>query len=255
MVRVVLLAAVLVCSLGGATIRLYLKDGNYHQVREYEVQGDRVRYYSTERGDWEEIPLELVDLKKTEWEVKQKAEARKEEAQLMDAEEKAEREREREISQIPYEAGVFLAEGGKVVTLKQAESKMVNNKRRSILKVLTPIPVVSGKSTVELDGVKSAFVVTTDRPEFYIRLAAEERFGIARMTRTKTSRIVQRWNIVPVTNELIEETDMVEVFKQEMAPGLYKLWPTKPLEPGEYAVIEYTEGKGNIQVWDFSVVK
>jgi hypothetical protein len=37
-----------------------------------------------------------------------------------------------------------------------------------------------------------------------------------------------------------------------MAEGLYKIWPTKPLEPGEYAVMEYTDGKVNIQVWDFA---
>ena len=43
-----------------ATQRLYLKDGTYHMVREYKVQKDRVSYYSTERGDWEELPLELI---------------------------------------------------------------------------------------------------------------------------------------------------------------------------------------------------
>jgi len=33
---------------------------------------------------------------------------------------------------------------------------------------------------------------------------------------------------------------------------VYKIWPVKPLTPGEYAVYQYTEGKGNIQVWDFA---
>ena len=69
------------------------------------------------------------------------------------------------------------------------------------------------------------------------------------------SRIVQTLNIVPVSNEIVEETDIVETFKQQIAEGLYKIWPTKPLEPGEYAVVEYTEGKGNIQVWDFAVAR
>ena len=45
--------------LGAATVRLYMKDGSYHSVREYETKGDRVRYYSTERSEWEEIPLDL----------------------------------------------------------------------------------------------------------------------------------------------------------------------------------------------------
>ena len=31
---------------------------------------------------------------------------------------------------------------------------------------------------------------------------------------------------------------------------LYRIWPEKPLEPGEYAVMEYTDGKLNMQVWD-----
>ena len=54
-----------------ANVRLYLKDGTYHVVREYQTQPDRVRYYSIERGDWEELPLEMVDLKRTEAEIQQ----------------------------------------------------------------------------------------------------------------------------------------------------------------------------------------
>ena len=56
------------------TFKLYLKDGDFHLVREYQLQGDRIRYYSTERGDWEEIPKQLVDLEKTERERKTKDE-------------------------------------------------------------------------------------------------------------------------------------------------------------------------------------
>jgi len=143
--------------------------------------------------------------------------------------------------------------GGQVNTLKQAEVKTVNNKRRSILKAVSPIPVVAGKSTVELDGLKSAFTVQAERPDFYFRLAEQERFGIVRMKPAKASRIVQILNLVPVSNEVVEETDIVETFRQQLGEGLYKIWPTKPLAPGEYAVVEYTEGKGNIQVWDFSL--
>ena len=41
--------------------RLILKDGNYQMVRKYEVAGDRVRYLSLERNEWEELPYDLVD--------------------------------------------------------------------------------------------------------------------------------------------------------------------------------------------------
>jgi hypothetical protein len=236
-----------------AAVRLYMRDGQYHTVREYKVEGDRVRFYSTERGEWEEIPLELVDLKRTQGEIRQKEEARREEARQIDAEDAAERAQREEIERIPWEAGVFVAEGDKVTTLKQAESKVVNNRRRSVLKVITPIPIVSGKATVELDGPTSAYTVPKNRPEFYIRLAAEERFAIVKLIPGKTSRIVQKWDIVPVSKEIVEQTEIIETFKQQLADGLYKIWPTKPLEAGEYAVVEYTEGKGNIQVWDFTV--
>jgi hypothetical protein len=253
MLRTIIVLISLLGVAQAATVRLYLKDGSYHNVREYQKQADRVRYYSTERGDWEEIPLDLVDLKRTEQETADKEKQRQEDAAIIDAEEKAERAQRREIERIPMEPGVFGVEGEKLTVYKLAESKMVNNRRRSILKAITPVPMISGKSTVELDGLKSPTVLSADRPEFYIRLAAEERFAIARLKPAKTTRIVQTWNIVPVTKEIIEETDIIETFKQQLADGLYKIWPTKPLTPGEYAVIEYTEGKGNIQVWDFAI--
>ena len=36
--------------------KLVFKDGTFQLVRDYEKKGDRVRYFSLERGEWEEIP-------------------------------------------------------------------------------------------------------------------------------------------------------------------------------------------------------
>src|SRR5579863_2163973 len=53
----------------GANHRLILKDGSYQSVRQYELVGDRVRYLSQDRGEWEEMPADLVDWDATrKWE-------------------------------------------------------------------------------------------------------------------------------------------------------------------------------------------
>jgi len=236
-----------------ASLKLYLKDGGYHTVREYEVKQDRVRYYSTERGDWEEIPLDLVDLARTKKEVSERETEVRAEKEANAAEDKAEREMRREVARVPKEAGAYWIRGDEMAALKQAESKVVTDKKRSVLKAITPIPLVAGKATVEVDGSHSAFIIGEDRPEFYFRLSAQERFGIVRLNPTKSARIVEKWNIIPVSKEIISEQDIVEIFRHQVGEELYKIWPQKPLAAGEYAVIQFTEGKGNTQVWDFRV--
>src|SRR6266853_4980546 len=45
--------------------KLVLKDGTFQLVRDYQRNGERVRYLSAERGDWEEIPAAMVDWEAT----------------------------------------------------------------------------------------------------------------------------------------------------------------------------------------------
>jgi hypothetical protein len=237
----------------GATVRLYLKDGTFHLVREYELQQDRVRYFSTERDEWEEIPLELVDLARTKKEAAAFEESVKADAKAQAEEDAAERTARLEVEKIPVEAGAYCINGDKLEPMKVAESKVVNNKRRNVLKVLSPVPMVPGKSTVELDGETSQTRVKQDRPEFYFRLSAEERFGIVKLTPKKGARVVENVTIIPVSKEMVEEPQLVETFKKQVGELVFKIWPVAALEPGEYALVQYTEGKLNMQVWDFGV--
>ena len=255
MIRLMLAALLLPLLLLADNFRLYLTDGTWHQVSEYKLEADRVRYYSVERGDWEEIPASLVDLKKTEAERHVVVEADKKAAAADDAEEKFEREQSRILSLIPMNPGVYYLDAEKVFTVKQAESKIVTSKKRSVLKAMSPVPLVPGKATIELDGEHSAFVVRESRPAFWFRLSATERFGILRCRPKKDVRVVEKWSIMPATNEISSDRETLEIFRQQVGNDLYKLWPQEPLTPGEYALIQFAEGEGGIQLWDFRVEK
>jgi hypothetical protein len=234
-----------------ANFKLYLKDGSSHLVREYKVEADRVRYYSVERSDWEEIPLDLVDLKRTEAEVKERQAAIEKEAKIFTVEEQAERQQTAEVSRVPQDPGVYLVEGKELRPLKQAESKAISNKGRSVLKVLMPLPVIASETSVEIDGARASQVVASAEPEFYFRLAYDERSAIFKLTPKKDSRLVQKWTVESITGEIAETQEEVPVFRRQLEDGLYKIWPREALKPGEYAVVEYTAEQHNIQVWDF----
>ncbi|MGE5054858.1 MAG: hypothetical protein ACM3WP_11900, partial [Acidobacteriota bacterium] len=96
--------------------RLILKDGSYQSVTKYEVKGDRVRYYSSEREEWEELPNSLVDWPATDkYEKDRAASAAAPEAVQLDKELEHENElAEAQLPQvapglrIPMRDGVFL---------------------------------------------------------------------------------------------------------------------------------------------------
>jgi hypothetical protein len=258
-VRAVVLLLLAAALLFGDTFKLYLKDGDFHMVREYKVEGDRVRYYSTERGDWEEIPVALVDLDKTEHEHNARKEQQQQDARAQDQEDQALREQRREIASIPMDPGGYYNQDGKISALKLADYQVVTSKKRKTLQMLSPVPLVTGKASVVIKGTRSPFIIKEPRPNFYMRLAKEERFGIVRLTPKKDVRIVEDISIAPVVKMAYEERKQMDTFEQEMAEGLYRVWPEKPLEPGEYALIEFngTEEKQQDEVelliWDFAV--
>lgn len=252
----VVVVLLLVLALAGfaANVKLYLKDGTYHIVREYQIQTDRVRYYSVERSEWEEIPLDLVDLKRTESEVADRQTALQKEEKVIAEEDAAERAVQKEASRIPQDPGVYWVDGKETKVMKAGEVVVHTNKGRSILQKLSPIPTISGKGTLEMSGAHSPNIFTDPEQEFYIQLSEIEGFGIAKITTKGAIRIVENLTYSPIDKTMVEEErTMVSILHRQISDGLYKIWAKDPLEPGEYAVVEYTDGKVNIQVFDFAI--
>src|ERR1017187_8542242 len=112
--KYLLALAILACTAWAANLKLYMKDGSYHIVREYQVQPDRVHFYSVERSDWEDVPLDLVDLKRTQSEAAEREARLEEDAKVMAQEDQAERELAKEKSRIPQDPGAYWLLGNQV---------------------------------------------------------------------------------------------------------------------------------------------
>jgi hypothetical protein len=253
--RIVVAFLTLAISLMAANLKLYLKDGDYQVVREYKVEGDIIRYYSVDRSDWEEMPVALVDLKRTEAESSAKKEKIDKQAKALGEEDEAKRELRKEILKIPTDPGVYRVVSDELQVFKQADTVVHNNKGRSILKAISPVPLVPGKATIEISGEHASMVLRDEsRPEFFMQLSLQDTLSMVKLTAKDGVRIVERLRVEPVVNIVTEERDQIDVFtKQLTESGLYKIWPQDGLEKGEYALIEYEEGKANPRVWDFRI--
>src|SRR5262252_1937924 len=53
---------------------------------------------------------------------------------------------------LPSEEGMFAVEGKKITHLEQAELESHRDKKQALKQIITPIPIVPGKTNVELTG-------------------------------------------------------------------------------------------------------
>jgi hypothetical protein len=171
--------------------RLILKDGTYQVIRKYEVVGDRVRYLSLERGDWEEVPENLVDWNATrKWEQNhtgpyqgaEEASPGMKEAEELDKEEAAERNdakaRMPEVVkglELPDEDGVWILDyyQGKPELVELAASDLgMNQKSRKGLATFNPL--AGTKATLELSGAHAKVHLHVNDPAIYLSLDSQD---------------------------------------------------------------------------------
>lgn len=166
--------------------RLILKDGTYQIVRKYEIVGDRVRYISAERnGDWEELPVDLVDWDATrKWErdhadrgvdqpspaMKEAEEIDKEEAALR-ADQNARMPTVASGLELPDQDGVFVLDTfrGTPELVELVSSELaVHTKTKHGLSLLNPL--AGAKGGLELEGSHAKVHLHVNDPVFFLSL-------------------------------------------------------------------------------------
>ena len=178
--------------------RLILKDGRYQVITKYEVKGDRVRYFSAERDDWEEIPKDLIDWTATaKWNHDHQAAADVAaetgtagnpndpgltEAAKLDAEERAERDAEAARIpviasglRLPDETGVWALDTfdgePELVHVLQANGDLNRATEHSIIRA-NIVSSSGAKEAVRIEGMKAPVQFHVDQPVFYVSLDA-----------------------------------------------------------------------------------
>jgi hypothetical protein len=254
------IAALFLLPAFAAEQRLILKDGTDQLVRSYEIVGDRVRYESAERNGWEELPAELVD-----WEATERVKREAEELAAGQREEALEAQ-PRTIApgvSLPEKEGVYLFDGVVLQPLEQAQAEVDNDRTRTLLSILTPVPVVKGRAWIRLAGARAKASAATSLPAVYLQLSQISSAGYAwvRLEQKDDSRIVGEIRITPLTGKMEESREVVSAALEQVSPAraedepaIWRLVPSKPLEPGEYAIVELVaKEKQNLFVWDFRV--
>jgi hypothetical protein len=260
--------------------KLILKDGSFQVIREYQRNGDRVRYFSLERDDWEEIPASMID-----WGATAKAAGDAEKAAASMVEKIHKQEEARRMDNVmdvdaslqvgdgvflPAGEGMFVVEGKSVRLLDQAGSQVKTDKIRAVEKVLSPIPIVPGKQNVVLSGAHASLRIRSKNPEFYLREAPPdperaspvvkssrpgETGPEVELLRVKVGRNTRHLESISTLfgEQISEQRDSISVQRWEIAPTVYRFTLSEPLPPGEYVLAELLPDGLNFFVWDFGV--
>jgi hypothetical protein len=243
--------------------KLMLTDGSFQLVREYKIEGDRVRYYSIDSSQWEQIPLAMVDWAATK---KVEAEEAKTDAALVAKVHKQEAARvavPQDIdASLEVAPGVFLPpgdllfvyDGRAVQPLSLAETDSKLSKGHFIEQVMVPIPIVPTRHSISIAGAHAKLRIREGRPEFYIRVSdsRQPELVLIRAKAHGDNRHVE--DLDQIFGEKEEKRDAVPMQAWDIAKGVYRFTLGQELAAGEYAIAEMVKDEGaGLYVWDFGV--
>ena len=240
------------------------------------MEGDRVRYFSAERSEWEEVPNSMVDWPATEKYQKERAagvplpEAVDFDKKLA-AERAAEEAKRPEVAtglRLPSDGGVLVLDTfenqPELIPLEQNSSEINQARKGNILRSAIN-PMAGAKENVEIPGPHSNAQIHSASPVVYVKLESSEgnhgeqadlpwdRFRIVRVQSKPDKRIVGDIKVA-VYGKASQEQKLVPTTSLELPAGWVKLSLTNSLAVGEYAVVELLGKDGiNLYVWDFGV--
>ena len=261
--------------------RLILKDGSSQSTTKWEIQGDRVRYYSADRYDWEELPKDLVDWPATD-KYNQEHETQRTitAGEVIQAEEAEKREEEAQSPtvapglRLPDGGGVFLLDSFRgqpqLVEMVQNGGELNKQTGKNILRAALNPLTLSSKQSIVIKGLHARVQAHEGQPVFFMNVnqadsgsdassAASkdtdqqpDRYRIVRVEQKKDSRVVGNLSIA-VYGIVTEKEDWVKTTMASVGDWV-KVSPAEPLAPGEYALVEMLGKKQiNLYVWDFGV--
>jgi hypothetical protein len=244
--------------------KLILKDGTFQMAREYTVEGERVRYWSVERSQWEEIPTNLVDWDATHMAESQQAAQDAELKAKIHASQMAQLTKEIDVDRsleikpglfLPDEVGLYALDRNNLIrNMKQSEAVVKTSTGRQVEKIISGVSLIPGKQTMEIPGEHAAMRLNTAEPEFFMRPAdqREPRFRLLRAQIKGGHRLIDTISI-RFTGEEKHNTTDIEVQTWTPATGVFRYTVDQRLEPGEYAFVEMTADGISGYVWDFGI--
>jgi hypothetical protein len=244
-------------------IKLVLKDGSFELVREYHIEGDRVRYYDLDSSQWEQIPAALVDWNTTK---KFEAQGAQSESALLAKVHKQEEERRADPLDIdasleaapgvflPSGIGLWSFDGHAIEPLTQAEIDSKLSKGHFVEQVMIPVPIVPTRHNISIKGEHAPMRIGTAQPEFYMR-TADGRTPELKLIRAKVrsgSRYLE--HVDELFNAEWQTANTVSMQRWEVAKGVFRFTLGEPLAPGEYVLAEVLENEEmSFYVWDFGL--
>ena len=257
---------------------MVLKDGTFQVVREYQRNGERVRYFSMERGDWEELPSSLVDWDATAQAASDAGKASAAEVEKIHKQEEAKRmdnvadiDASLQVGSgefLPEGEGMFVVEGKSVRVLDQAGTQVKSSVLRTAGQIM--VPVVPGKKTIVLPGAHATVRLRTITPEFFLReppfdpdapsaIQRSSRPGesgpeveLLRVKVGRNSRQIESIGTL-LGEEISVNRNSVSIQEWEVAKNVYRFTLSESLSPGEYVLTEMLPDGLNLFVWDFGV--